>query len=73
MVEFRIRIHPKQRLAYIPHELAEMLGPEVRAVPDRGGVFLYSRDADPRVVLESLEIIRRDLELSLRAWGKRSR
>jgi hypothetical protein len=65
MVEFRVRIHPRQKLAYIPRELAEILGQRVKAVPNRGAVLFYPESADPKIVLESLDIIKRDLELGL--------
>lgn len=71
MVEFRIKIHPKQRLAYIPQELFELLGSEVYAIPNRKGVFLFPKGVDPRLVLESLRIIERDLELNLSEWKKK--
>ena len=62
MVEFRIRIHPKYQCAYIPKELAQMLGTEACAIPARRGVFLYPKGANLKEVLRSLEVIRLDLE-----------
>ncbi|MEM3628758.1 MAG: hypothetical protein QXE06_05250 [Candidatus Bathyarchaeia archaeon] len=41
MVKFRIKVHPQQRLAYIPKEIFEALGPKLEVVPNlKGGLCL---------------------------------
>lgn len=62
MVEFKIKINPTQRLAYIPKEIYEILGSRLKATPNRTAVLLYPEDMPIKDVVKSLEMIRRDLE-----------
>ena len=61
MVEFKIKIHPEQRLAYIPRQLVETLGFRLKAVPDSIAVLLFPENADPQDVIKSLQIIKTEL------------
>jgi hypothetical protein len=61
MVEFKIKIHPEQRLAYIPRQLVETLGFRLKAVPNSVAVLLFSENADPEDVIKSLQIIKAEL------------
>lgn len=63
MVEFRIKVHPKQRQAYIPKEIVEALGLNLRAKADRYTVILYPKDIDPALVIRSLEVLLDDLRI----------
>ena len=63
MVEFRVKIHEKQRLAYIPQEVVKSLGLELCLVPNFKSAVLYSKDSDLKRVIQSLEIIIADLRL----------
>jgi hypothetical protein len=65
MVEFKIRIHPEQRLAYIPRQLVETLGFRLKAVPNSVAVLFFPEDADPQDVIKSLQIIKTELVHSL--------
>ena len=62
MVEFRIRVHPEQRVAYIPKEIVEAIGHDLKATPNRAAVLLYPENALIRDVLKSLNIIKQDLQ-----------
>jgi len=62
MVEFEIKIHKKQGTAYIPKEIRKALGTELKAVPNRATVLLYSKDMTLKDVVKSLNIIKEDLE-----------
>jgi hypothetical protein len=64
MVEFDITIHPKQRQAYIPKEIVAALGTKLKAKPDRYAVLVFPKDADPSLVIRSVEILLEDLKLS---------
>jgi hypothetical protein len=61
MVEFKIKIHPEQRLAYIPRQLVEILGFRLKAVPNSVAVLLFPENADPQDVIKSLQIIKTEL------------
>ncbi len=61
MVEFDIKIHPEQRLAYIPKEIFEILSSHVKAIPNRAAVLIFSEDVSTDDVLKSLDIIKADL------------
>lgn len=63
MVEFEIKIHEKQRLAYIPKEIVKALGTRLKAKPDRYALVIYPEDADPILVIKSLEILLEDLKI----------
>ena len=65
-MEFKIRINPEQRLAYIPKEIYEVLGSELKAVANRTAVVFYSQNSSIEDVLESLEIIEADLKHALK-------
>jgi len=60
-MELKIRINEKQRLAYIPKALFQVLGANVRASPNRSTVLLYSEKTSIDDALRSLDIIRADL------------
>jgi len=61
MVEFKIKVHPEQHLAYIPQELYAMLGSRLKAVGDQAAVVFFPEDMKTEDVLRSLEIIMSDL------------
>jgi len=61
MVEFDIRIHPQQRVAYIPRELFAILSSRAKAVPNRSAVLMFSQDVSLTDILQSLDIIKADL------------
>jgi hypothetical protein len=65
MVEFRIKINPEQRLAYIPKEIVEAIGCELKATPNKAAVLLYPQNISVKDILKSLDIIRRDLKHGL--------
>jgi len=64
MVEFRISVNPKQRVAYFPKELLEALGYRLIAVPNRNALVLYSEGANLEIVRKSVEIILEDLKIA---------
>jgi len=70
MVEFKIKINPKQRLAYIPKEIYEVLGSHLKAVGNRTAVIFYPENATIKDVLKSLAIIRADLKHALQLEKK---
>jgi len=63
MVEFKIKIHPQQRLTRIPKILAENFGTVWTLVPNRDAAVIFAENADPRAVLRSLAIIQQELQL----------
>jgi hypothetical protein len=63
MVEFKIKIHPQQRLTRIPKILAENFGTVWTLVPNRDAAVIFAENADLWTVLESLRIIEQELQL----------
>lgn len=61
MVEFNIKIHPEQRLAYIPKEIFEVLSSHAKAIPNRAAVLIFAEGVSIEDVLKSLDIIKADL------------
>jgi len=62
MVEFDLNVHPKQGTAYLKKEIRETLGLELKARLNLKAGVIYPKGTPPQVVLESLDIIRRDFE-----------
>lgn len=57
MVEFEIKVHPKQRLAYIPKEIVNALGLQLKAIPNMRGVYLCSNTLSTEEALSSVKAI----------------
>lgn len=70
MVEFELKIHRKQGTAYIPKEIREALGTEIKAVPNRAAVLLYPKNMAIKDVVKSLIIIKEDLEQAVELGEK---
>jgi len=70
MVEFEIKVHPRQKLAYIPKEIVDSLGFVWKANPNTKAMVVYPKDTPLIQVLKSLEIILADLKLRLRWLGE---
>lgn len=65
MVEFKIKINKLQKLCYMPKWLTDNLGYQLKAIPDSVAVLMFSENADPEDVLQSMEIIKAELLHSL--------
>ena len=63
MVEFDIRINPKQRTAYFPRQVVKHLGTKLKLVPNFHAGVIYPKDMDIETVLASIRVIVQDLEL----------
>lgn len=62
MVEFNIKINPKQRLAYIPKEIVNAIGCDLKATPNRAAVLLYSKNTSFKDIIKSIDIIKQDIQ-----------
>ena len=60
-MDISIRINPKQRLAYIPKMLQDILGENPKATPNRAAVLFFSEKTSIDNVIKSLDIIKADL------------
>ena len=56
-----LTINKRQRLAYIPKALYEVLGSKVKATPNRVAVLMFSAENNIDDVLRSIDIIKADL------------
>jgi hypothetical protein len=65
MVEFKIRIHPEQRLTRIPKILTQNFGTIWTLIPNREAAVVFPENADLQMVLKSLAIIQQDLQLRI--------
>lgn len=72
MVEFNIKVHEKQGIAYIPKEIRECMGLEFKLTANRTACVLYPKNARLEDVVKSLRIILQDLEHALEMKDKRS-
>ena len=62
MVEFNLNINEKQNTAYFKKEIVETLGGKLKLRLNLKAGVIYPNGTPPEVVLESLDIIRRDFE-----------
>ncbi|MCW3985316.1 MAG: hypothetical protein NWE91_02765 [Candidatus Bathyarchaeota archaeon] len=60
-MEIEIKINQKQRLAYIPKSIYNILGSNVKVTPNRAAVLMFAADVSINDVLKSLDIIKADL------------
>lgn len=61
-MDLKITINEKQRLAYIPKALYNVLGNNVKATPNRAAVLLTRENLSIDDALRSLDLIKRDLQ-----------
>ena len=60
-MDLKIKINTKQRLAYIPKSLYEILGSNVIVSPNRAAALIYSENTSIDDALRSIDIIKADL------------
>lgn len=60
-MDIHLTINEKQRLAYIPKALYEVLGSKVKATPNRAAVLLTAENTSVADAIKSLDIIKTDL------------
>jgi len=63
MVKFTLKIHPKQRLCYIPKALYEIIGKNPEVVPDAYAALIFNRETPSDKIIKSVQIILEDLRL----------
>jgi len=61
-MEFKIKTGPQGHI-YLPKKVRQSLGDNLRLLPNAMTVVIYPEKADPRVVIKSLEVLIKDLEL----------
>jgi hypothetical protein len=61
MVEFKVKVHPEQRLMYVPKEIYQTFGTNLKVVADFFAAVIFREDAALPDVIRSLEIILEDL------------
>lgn len=57
MIKFKIKIHAKQRLAYIPKAIVDALGTKLEAIPNHQGIFVYPKGLNQEQILNSIKTI----------------
>jgi hypothetical protein len=65
MVEFKIKVNEKQHVAYIPKEVIESLGLDLKLVGNRSSAVIYPANAQVSDVVRSLKILLADFEHAL--------
>jgi len=73
MVEFELKVHPTQRVTWLPKQLIEAWGFRLKLLPNNSAAILYPAGADYCAVIRSVEILLEILEtLRLRADMKQT-
>lgn len=65
MVEFDIKVNEKQHVAYIPREVIDALGLNLKLVGNRVSAVIYPEQASLADVVRSLRILLADFEHAL--------
>jgi len=65
MVEFALKVHPGQRVTWLPKELVEAWGFKLKLLPNQQAGVLYPEGARLEDVLRSLEILIEDIKLRI--------
>lgn len=63
MVEFSIKVHREQQLAYLPNAIVKLLGYDLTLIPNSKCAVLFSKGTAISFVLKSLDVITREIEL----------
>jgi hypothetical protein len=63
MVEFDLKVHPEQRVTWLPRQLVKAWGFELKLLPNNSAGILYPKEADYEAVIKSVEILLQDLRL----------
>jgi len=58
-------------MTYIPKALVETLGAELTIFPDKGAAILYRTGEDPKIVIQSVRLLLRHLQIDLEAGLKK--
>jgi len=72
MVEFRIRIHPEQRLTRIPKILTQTFGSTWCLQPNTKAAIIYPEGVDLETVRRSVELILKDLEFRTKRSARKN-
>ena len=62
MVEFDLKLHPKQHSTYFPKELVKTFGLRLKVIPNSKVAIIYPDGTRLRDVLISVDILRADLK-----------
>lgn len=61
-MDYKIRVNPSERMAYLPKDVVERLGAELTIFPNTVAAILYPTGEDPRLVLKSVRSLLRHLQ-----------
>ena len=65
MIIFNVKVHPEQRKAYIPKEVLEAFGCELKLLGCANAAVIWPKDKPLRHVIESVRLLLKDLEMRL--------
>lgn len=71
MVEFHLKINPQQRLTRIPKILAQTFGNEWVLIPNSKCAVVFESGTNATLILRSLALIQKDLELRVESETNR--
>ena len=66
-MRFNLKVHPKQKIMYIPRTLLNVIGLNPIAIPNSSVAVLHNSETDPSLVVKELEHLLRGLRLELKA------
>jgi len=67
LVKFNLKVHPKQKIMYIPRTLLNVIGLNPIAIPNSTVAVLHNSETDLSLVVKELEHLLRGLRLELKA------
>lgn len=67
MVEFELKVHPKQKVTWLPRQIVKAWGFELKLLPNNNAGILYPTGIEYDAVIKSVEILLQDLRLRAEA------
>jgi len=62
MVEFKVKVHPEQRLMYVPKEIYQTFGSNLKIIANHFAAVFFREDTSLADVIRSVEIVLEDLK-----------
>ncbi len=62
-MDYKIRVNPNERMAYLPRALVDRFGSELTIFPDKVAAILYPTGQDPKRIIRSVQALLNLLEI----------
>ena len=70
-MEFDVPVNPDTRLIYLKKEMVKILGANAKAIPNRSAILFFGSDTPLEDVVDSIDIIKQDLQHAIKMAAKK--